>query len=99
MDIAELSKVLDRMKYAINHREEMINNSEIWKAIEKYKIKSPYNLELFNLDCGNIKQFHKKGYDLYNRDFLKIKLDESICAVANTLSGSLKFTLKSLHKL
>ena len=95
MDIKELSKTLTRMRYGINHREEMVNNSEIWKAIEKHIIKTPYNLEIFNLDCKNIKEFHKKGYDLYNRNFLKLGVSESICAVAKPLCDDLKFTLSN----
>lgn len=95
MDVKELSNTLDRMRYGINHREEMLSNSEIWKAIEKYYIKDYYNLDAFNADCKKIKELHKKGYDLYNRDFLKIKFSDSICAVAKPLSDNLKFVLSN----
>ena len=61
--------------------------------LEKHKIKHHYNLDMFNADCKNIKEFHKKAQDLYNRDFLKIKLSESICAIAKPLADNLKFVL------
>jgi len=93
MKAKELSKILNRMRYTIVHTDKMLNRSPAWRHIEKYKIKGEYTPEKYLKDLEAINKFREGGYDLYDRKFLQMGLDSSICAAAKPLSDSLEYVM------
>lgn len=67
------------------------SNPEFFKVYMKEHFKRlKYDETMLIKDITYIKQFSESGTDLYNRDFLGLRIHESVCAVAVPMSIELK---------
>ncbi len=96
MNVRDLYRTLRRVRFAINFREEMNNQSPIWEAIEEYTLKQKYTPGDYQVDVDALLAFNETGQDLYDRKYLGLRMHESICAVAVGLSEDFEYIINSI---
>ena len=99
MKIDELTQTLTRLRHAIHFREDMINRSPFWEAIEEYDLNREYTPENYQDDVDALLAFKETGQQLYDREYLGLDMHESVCACANPLSKELEYIIKSIKEI
>jgi len=92
----DLTILLTTIKYAIDYPNEMDQKSNMWLCIETYYIEKSYGAKDLSKDIDKLREFVANGYDLFNRDFLGLGVEDSISAAACPLQTQLDGVLNRI---